>query len=117
VTEYRNTDQSFASIDGVSECDERCSMVRTQIPLEPEDVSWLKREARRHGTSLAGVVRQLIRSASEKGSKRVAAAKSLPLHKRRKVSTRFAFVGCIKDGRESDAKPVEDYLYAEGEVR
>lgn len=117
MTEYRNTDQFFTSIDGVWKRDVRCNMVRTQISLEPEEVGWLKREARRHGTSLAGVVRRLIRSASAKGSKRVAAAKRLPVHRRRKVSTRFAFVGCIKDGNESDAKLAEDYLYAEGEVR
>ena len=92
-------------------------MIRTQISLEPEEIGWLKRQARRHGTSLAGIVRRLIRNASSQAGRNATPAKPPPRRKRDKILERFAFVGCIKDGGESDAQLAEDYLYAEGEVR
>lgn len=91
-------------------------MVRTQISLEPEEVSWLRRQAKRRGTSLAGVIRQLIRAA-EHGRDRSVTGKTTPLRQRSQIADRFRFVGCIKDAPESDAKLAEAYLYGEGEVR
>jgi hypothetical protein len=91
-------------------------MIRTQISLEPEDVSWLRHQARSRGVSLAGVIRELIRSAAAKVNPAIKPKSATPAQ-RKKIAVRFAFVGCIKDGPESDAKLAEDYLYAEGEVR
>ena len=91
-------------------------MIRTQISLEPEDVSWLRRQARSRGVSLAGVIRELIRSTAAKVNPASKSRSATPAQ-RKKIAARFAFVGCIKDGSESDAKLAEDYLYAEGEVR
>ncbi len=91
-------------------------MIRTQISLEPEEVSWLKRQARSRGTSLAGIIRQLVRSASAKASRK-ATLRTVTRREHNNIAARFAFVGCIKDGAESDAKLTEDYLYGEGEVR
>lgn len=91
-------------------------MIRTQISLEPEDVSWLRRQARSRGVSLAGVIRELIRSAAAKGNPASKSRSATPAQ-RQKIASRFAFVGCIKDGPESDAKLAEDYLYGEGGVR
>ncbi|MDQ6912177.1 MAG: ribbon-helix-helix protein, CopG family [Verrucomicrobiota bacterium] len=91
-------------------------MVRTQISLELEEIGWLKRQAKKEGTSLADILRRLIRHAANgKGPRR--ARPRLPLHEQRRITTRFPFVGCIKDGPASDAKLVDDYLYGEGEVR
>ncbi len=92
-------------------------MVRTQISLEPEEVGWLKRQAKEQGTSLAGVVRRLIRNASLKRGRNSAKPKAVPQPKRKKMDARFAFIACIKAGSQSDAKLAEDYLYAEGDVR
>ena len=91
-------------------------MVRTQISLEPEEVSWLKHQAKTRGLSLAGVIRHLIQSASAKAGRKMKPRKISRFQKKR-VAKRFAFVGCIKDGAPSDAKLAEEYLYAEGEVR
>jgi hypothetical protein len=91
-------------------------MVRTQISLEPEEVSWLRRQAKRRGTSLAGVIRQLIHAA-EHGRGRLVSRKSAPPRQRSQIAERFCFVGCIKDAPESDAKLAKAYLYGEGEVR
>jgi hypothetical protein len=91
-------------------------MVRTQISLEPEEVSWLKRQAKRRGTSLAGVIRQLIRAA-EHGRGRLVSHKSARPRQGSQMAERFRFVGCIKDAPESDAKLAKAYLYGEGEVR
>jgi hypothetical protein len=91
-------------------------MVRTQISLEPEEVSWLRQQAKRRGTSLAGVIRQLIRAA-EHGRGRLVSRKSAPPRRRSQLAERFRFVGCIKDAPESDAKLAKAYLYGEGEVR
>lgn len=92
-------------------------MIRTQISLEPEEVGWLKRQAKKHGTSLAGVIRRLIHNASAKAERSAAKSKAISRPKRNNMAARFAFVGCIKDGSEGDAKLAEDYLYGEGEVR
>ena len=92
-------------------------MIRTQISLEPEDIGWLKRQAKTHGVSLAGMIRRLIRTAAAKVERERARPKTIPGRERRKMTARFAFIGCIKDGSETDAKLAEDYLYAEGEVR
>jgi hypothetical protein len=91
-------------------------MVRTQISLEPEEVSWLRQQAKRRGTSLAGVIRQLIRAA-EHGRERLVTRKTAPPRQRSQLAERFRFVGCIKDAPESDAKLAKAYLYGEGEVR
>lgn len=91
------------------------SMVRTQFSLEPEEVSWLKRQAKRCGTSVAGVIRNLIRAA-ENGTPttdRVRAKRRA----RAQLRKRFAFVACIKDGPETDASLAEEYLHGEGDVR
>src|SRR5207245_3286516 len=68
-------------------------------------------------TSLAWVVRRLIRNASLKRGSNSAKPKAVPQPKRKKMAARFAFIACIKDGSQSDAKLAEDYLYAEGDVR
>ena len=92
-------------------------MVRTQISLEPEEVSWLRRQAKRRGTSLAGVIRQLIRAAEHGRGRLVSRNKSATPRQRSQIAERFRFVGCIKDAPESDAKLAKAYLYGEGEVR
>jgi hypothetical protein len=91
-------------------------MIRTQISLEPEELSWLKRQAKNGGISRAGVIRQLIRNASDKTGN-LPKPRTISRDGRNKIAARFAFVGCIKDGAESDAKLAEDYLYGEGGVR
>lgn len=92
-------------------------MVRTQVSLEPEELGWLRRQARKEGTSLADIIRGLIRKASKSKSAPRPTGGKKPMHQRRDVLKRFPFVGCITDARESDAKLAEDYLYGEGEVR
>jgi hypothetical protein len=91
-------------------------MIRTQISLEPEEISWLKQQARSRRISLAGVIRHLIQSASAKAGRKMKPRKISP-SQRNRMARRFAFVGCIKDGGPSDAKLAEEYLYGEGEVR
>jgi hypothetical protein len=92
-------------------------VVRTQISLEPEDLGWLRRQANKHSTSLAGAIRQLIRNAAAQEERGVGKYKTVSRNQRNKLAERFTIIGCIKDGRESDAKLAEDYLYGEGEVR
>ena len=84
-------------------------MVRIQISLEPKEAGWLKR--------LAGIVGRLIRTTSAEENRSTASGKTSALNKGGTISSRFPFVGCLKDGRESDAKLAKGYLYGEGDMR
>ena len=70
-------------------------MVRTQISLEPEEISWLRRQAKRRGTSLAGVISKLIRAAEHGRGRLVSHKKTAPPRQLSQIAERFRFVGCI----------------------
>ena len=86
-------------------------MIRTQISLEPSDLSWLRREAKVKGLSVAAVVRELIhffeaqyQQVSRRQAVRNALKKPTARHQR-------PWVGVCKDAGFTDARQVDDYLY------
>ncbi len=87
-------------------------MIRTQICLGAEEVRWLKKQAHLKGMSMAGIIRDLIRHAHQrinpsKHGKKVSSKKYMA------AQTRFPFVGCLKGGRTTDVRRIDDYLYAD----
>lgn len=90
-------------------------MVRTQICLKTEEIRWLKAEAQTRGTSMAGLVRELIHRAANKNRlgrrpKRLQPKQFLEIQKR------FPFVGCLKGETSIDVAHLDDYLYGEGDA-
>jgi hypothetical protein len=91
-------------------------MIRTQISLEPEEIHWLKREAKARGTTMAGIVRDMIRSALTHET--APETKRKPLGTRtRNVQQRHPWVGICKDGPQTDASLADEHLYGENEAR
>lgn len=85
-------------------------MIRTQISLEPEEVSWLKREAKARGKTMAGIIREMIDNALARDE---AHAQKRPEHVNSAaiVKRRHPWVGICKDIPKTDATLAEDYLY------
>jgi hypothetical protein len=90
-------------------------MIRTQISLKPKEVSWLKREAKARGTSMAGIVRNIIHEASAR--ERMPSQKRLAQNgKTAAVKQRHPWVGICKDGPSTDASLADEYLYGRDET-
>jgi hypothetical protein len=85
-------------------------MVRTQISLNPEEIDWLKREAKQRGASTSAVVRELIHDARLPASTPKKTRKLSPSQKEA-VKKRFPWIGMLKDGPPTDARLSEEYLY------
>ncbi len=92
-------------------------MIRTQLSLEASEISWLRREAKTRGTSMAGVVRQLIRSTTA-GPTRLKNGKPSISNQSQinRIKQHYPWVGLAKDAPPTDATLVNDYLYGEGEA-
>ena len=89
-------------------------MIRTQLSLNPGEISWLKRQAKARGTSMAEVVRQLIESAKGGNSFQ---KRTQPMRRAAaKVRNRFPFVGLAQDAPPTDALLTDAYLYEEGDI-
>jgi len=91
-------------------------MIRTQISLEPEEVSWLKREAKARGKPMAAIIRDMIHNASVRDHapvrKRSGRSERAPI-----VKQRHPWVGICKDSPPTNASLADEYLYGEGEAR
>jgi len=85
-------------------------MIRTQISLKPEEVGWLKREAKARGTTIAGIVRNMIRDAltGETGPVQKHSVRGTKTAKGRR---RHPWVAICKDGPDTDANLADEYLY------
>jgi hypothetical protein len=96
--------------------DVRCNVImkRTQISLDVEARSWLRREARLHGCSVASIIRGLIHEA-ERRTARQAGSRQAPKGEPPGEES-FPWVGLGKGGPATDAALADEYLYGEGEA-
>lgn len=90
-------------------------MNRTQISLNPQEISWLKKEAKAQGLSMAGMIRELIHLARLVPIYKKKKRKTLGKIKEQELLERFPFIALGKDAPPTDAKKVDFYLYEEGE--
>ncbi len=89
-------------------------MIRTQLSFRPDEISWLRRQARLQGVSMAEVVRELIHQRSESHEPHPAPRRRRSLSGA--LKKRFPWIGLAKDAPPTDAALAEDYLYREGEA-
>ena len=90
-------------------------MVRTQISLAPEEISWLRQQAKNRDTSMAGIVRQLVQNAAANRKGITGAINKLTGKQYTAVKKLHPWIGKGKDGLPSDVRLTDDYLYGEGE--
>jgi len=87
-------------------------MIRTQISLKPKEASWLKREAKARGTSMADIVRDIIHDASA-GKRTPPPKRTAQNGKITAVKKRHPWVGLCNNGPLTNASLADEYLYGE----